>query len=281
MRSNWLREFKIPVPLRGRLRRRLWSIGCRIVICVGLIHLCWMVPLRAAPPEDATPATIPTRNLLAILRDGGLLMVPIGACSCTLGVFLLERFVSLRRSRVIPRPFVQRFLQQLQEGQLDRASALHLCQTNHSPVSEVFAAAVKKWGRPAVEVEQAVIDESERVSCRLRRYLRIFHFIATVAPLLGLLGTVLGMIQAFNVLATCDAAGRAQLLASGIGQALITTAAGLLVAIPALTAYSWFVARVDRLIMEIDTFAQQVVDSVAAEGLAATRHDKNPTRRAA
>ncbi|GIW96067.1 MAG: hypothetical protein KatS3mg110_4108 [Pirellulaceae bacterium] len=236
-------------------------------------------PLYAAPPD--APATIPTRNLLAILRDGGVLMVPIGACSCALGVFLLERFFSLRRSRVIPKPFVQRFLQQMQEGQLDRASALALCQENQSPVAEVFAAAVKKWGKPAVEVEQAVIDEGERVACRLRRYLRVFHFVATVTPLLGLLGTVLGMIQAFNVLATSDAAGRAQLLAGGIGQALITTAAGLSVAIPALTAYSWFVAKVDRLVVEIDALAQQVVDCVAVENLSSGRNERDATRRAA
>lgn len=241
------------------------------------------VPALLAQPQQDDPqaAAIPTRNLLAVIRDGGVLMIPIGACSCALGVFLLERFFSLRRSRVIPRPFVKRFLEQLQEGQLDRTHAVELCEQNGSAVAQVFAAAVKKWGRPAVEVEQAVIDEGERVITRLRRYLRVFHFISTVTPLLGLLGTVLGMIEAFNVIAASDAMGRAELLAGGIGQALITTAAGLTVAIPALTAYSWFVARVDRLVVEIDQLAQQVVNCVAGDlPPLGARGEKAPRRAA-
>src|SRR5690606_26617011 len=134
----------------------------------------------------------------------------------------------------IPRPFVKRFIQQLRENQLDKAQALELCEQNDSPVARVFAAAVQKWGRPSVEVEQAIIDSGERVTNGLRKYLRMFNGIATVSPLLGLLGTVVGMIQAFNAIATSDAMGRPELLAGGISQALLTTAAGLTVAIPAL-----------------------------------------------
>jgi biopolymer transport protein ExbB len=166
---------------------------------------------------------------------------------------------------VIPGPFVRLFIQQLRERQLDRQSALELCQQNRSPVAEVFGAAMKKWGRPAVEVEQAIIDEGERVANGLRRYLRLFNGIATLTPLLGLLGTVFGMISSFNAIATADAMGRPELLAGGISQALITTAAGLTVAIPALTAYLWFVGRVDRLIIDIDALGQQVVECIAAD----------------
>jgi biopolymer transport protein ExbB len=208
---------------------------------------------------------IPTRNLLDAIRDGGALMVPIGLCSFILFVFVFERAISLRRGRVIPGPFVRLFIQQLRERQLDRQSALELCQQNRSPVAEVFAAAMKKWGRPAVEVEQAIIDEGERVSNGLRRYLRLFNGIATLTPLLGLLGTVFGMISSFNAIATADAMGRPELLAGGISQALITTAAGLTVAIPALTAYLWFVGRVDRLIIDIDSLGQQVVECISAD----------------
>ena len=76
-----------------------------------------------------------------------------------------------------------------------------MCEENGSPVAQVFAAAVRKWGRPAVEVEQAVIDQGERATNSLRRYLRVFYAVTTVGPLLGLMGTVLGMIQTFNVIA--------------------------------------------------------------------------------
>ncbi len=223
----------------------------------------------AEPPAPSAPLTneqpISTRNLLELIRDGGMLMIPIGLCSFILMVFVFERSFSLRRARVVPGPFVRLFIQQLRERQLDRASALKLCEENKSPVAVVFAAAIKKWGRPGVEVEQAIIDEGERVVSSLRRYLRLFNGIATLSPLLGLLGTVFGMIRSFNTIATADAMGRPELLAGGISEALITTAAGLSVAIPALTAYLWFLGRVDRLIIEIDALGQQVVECIAGD----------------
>lgn len=225
----------------------------------------------AEPVVDS--AQIPMKNLLQVMRDGGPLMVPIGLCSVILLVFVLERLISLRRGRVIPRPFVKRFLQQLRDGQLGPESALELCEKNRSPVAEVFAAAIRKWGRPAVEVEQAIIDAGERVTNELRKYLRVINGISTVSPLLGLLGTVFGMIQTFNTIAVGDAMGRPEMLAGGIGQALLTTAGGLCVAIPALIVYLWFVGRVDRLVMDIDGLGQRIVDVIAADGQLPRTHD--------
>jgi biopolymer transport protein ExbB len=181
--------------------------------------------------------------------------------------FVFERTITLRRGRVIPRPFVTRILRQVREGELDKEQALALCEENGSPVAEVFAGAVRKWGRPAVEVEQAILDAGERATNGLRRYLRVFNGVATVSPLLGLLGTVVGMIRSFNAIATSDAMGRPELLASGISQALLTTAAGLTVAIPALIFYMYFVSRVDRLIIDIDSLGQELVNTISAEEL--------------
>jgi len=224
-------------------------------------------PEAAAPAAEAAGNAIPTRNLLQILRDGGPLMIPIALCSMVLLVFVFERFISLRRGRVIPRPFVKRILEQVRDKTLTKEAALELCDQNKSPVSEVFAAALKKWGKPAVEVEQAIIDAGERVTNGLRRYLRLLNGVSTVTPLLGLLGTVLGMIAAFNTIADGDAMGRPELLAKGISQALLTTAAGMSVAIPALIAYLFFTGRVDRLIIDIDNYGQELVGIISAEGL--------------
>ena len=221
---------------------------------------------------------IPTQDLWDIVRDGGLLMIPIGFCSFVLVAFVFERSVSLRRGRVIPRPFVSRFIQQMREGELDRDKALALCLENGSPVADVFAGAVRKWGRPAVEVEQAIIDAGERATNGLRRYLRILNGVATISPLLGLLGTVVGMIRAFNSIATSDAMGRPELLASGISQALLTTAAGLTVAIPALICYMFFVSRVDRLIIDIDALGQELVQMISAEELEHPRPKTPPPK---
>src|SRR5690348_861461 len=157
----------------------------------------------AAPPVSASDL-IPQKNLLQIMKAGGILMIPILFCSFITLVFVFERAIALRRGRVIPGPFVKRFLHQLSEGQLDREQALQLCEENRSPVAQVFAAAVRKWGKPAVEVEQAVLDAGERASNGLRKYVRIFNAVSTISPLLGLLGTVFGMIKAFNDISTSD-----------------------------------------------------------------------------
>ncbi len=260
---------------RKNAKRATWTVAIMGLLVAG--GACSAYAQPAMPPDmsgasAAVPlegdAVIPTKSMLGVLRDGGLLMIPIGICSFILLVFVFERATSLRRGRVIPRPFVRRFMEQLREGQLTRDEALQLCEENKSPVAEVFGAAVRKWGRPSVEVEQAIIDAGERVTNGLRRYLRLFNGVSTISPLLGLLGTVLGMIRAFNAIVNAGAMGRPELLAGGISQALLTTAAGLSVAIPALIAYLYFISRVDRLIISIDSLGQQVVDLISAEGQA-------------
>jgi biopolymer transport protein ExbB len=245
------------------------------------------VETRAAESSDASAdadrSFIPTRDLLRIIEDAGPLMYAILFCSFLLVAFLLERAVSLRRGRVIPKPFVNRFLEQLREGSLNREQALELCEENGSPVAKVFAGAVRKWGRPGVEVEQGVIDAGERVTHGLRQYLRVFYGVATVGPLLGLMGTVLGMIQTFNVIAdpASDALGRAAPLAGGIAKALLNTAGGLAVAIPASILYTFFVSRVDRLVIQIDKLSQEVVNVISAEDLQERKSTVSKPHRAA
>ena len=221
-------------------------------------------------------ATTDPRDLMV---QGGVLMWPLLACSVVLLTFIFERLVSLRTGRVIPTAFVRRFLKHLKDGTLDREGALEVCKENGSPVAEVFAGAARKWGRPSVEVEQGIIDAGERATHGLRRFLRIFSALAVVGPLLGLLGTVVGMIQAFNAVATSDALGRPEALSQGISRALLNTAFGLVVAIPAQTAYYYFVSRVDRLIIEMDRLAQDVVNMISAEEIQ-FRSDARKTRRA-
>lgn len=232
------------------------------------------------PKDTSKPGAeaISYRNLFDILKDGGVMMAPLFACSFITLVFVFERAISLRRGRVIPRPFVKRFLHQVGEGKLDRDGALALCQESSSPIAAVFAAAVKKWGRPSVELEQTIIDAGERTSGGLRRYIRLFNAVATISPLLGLVGTVFGMIRLFKAIATADAMGRTELLAAGISEALLTTAAGLLIAIPALCFYLFFVGRVERLLSDIDGLGQELVALISAEALHDDRQAKARTK---
>ncbi len=229
-------------------------------------------PLRVAATPPASAATdhaaetlIPTGNLLGTIRDGGLLMVPLLGCSFALAVFGIERAVNLRTGSVVPTVFTERLIAQLQDRSLSRGAALDACDENGSPAARVFAAALRRWGRPAVEIEQAAIDACERELNRLRRYRRVFNGVATISPLLGLLGTVFGLIRSFNEVAAAGAMGRPDLLAGGFGEALITTAMGLLVAIPAMILHSYFISRVDRLAMRLDGACQQVIDEISQE----------------
>ena len=131
--------------------------------------------------------------------------------------------------------------------------------------------------------EQAVLDAGERESNHLRKYLRVINGVATISPLLGLLGTVVGMIYAFDAIAIVDStvADPKVLIANGISSALLTTAAGMSVAIPALIAYLYFCSRVDRRVMEIDQLGMQVVDLISAESLANKNANRRTKRKAA
>ena len=233
------------------------------------------VPPATEAPNDDSGDIIPTGNLLATIRQGGLLMIPLLGCSFALVVFGIERAVSLRTNAVVPGIFVERFLSQLRERAFDRHKALEACDANGSPAARVFAATVRRWGRPAVEIEQAAIDAGERELNHLRRYRRVFNGVATISPLLGLLGTVFGLIQSFNSVAAAGAMGRPDLLAGGFGEALVTTAMGLLVAIPAMVLHAFFTSRADRLAMRLDEVCQQVIDEISLESLG------EPRRRAA
>ncbi len=221
-------------------------------------------------PIAAKPA-IGGGSLLGLLAQGGILMVPLVGCSFVLVVFGIERALSLRTGRVVPRLFVERFVGRLEAGELDPAEALEACAENGSPVARVFAAAIRRRGRAALEIEQAVIDACEREFHGLRRYRRVFNAVATVAPLFGLLGTVLGLIRAFNDVATAGAMGQPDLLARGFGEALVTTAMGLLVAIPALVLHSFFTSRVEQLTMRLDAAGQTVIPPLMSGAVGETR----------
>ena len=225
-------------------------------------------PTEEDTADEEKKAAIP-RNFEEIVDAlGYFFVVPFVVASVISMWFLIERLVVLRRGRVLPRHFVDRFLEHLRQRKLDARRAQTLCQENGSPVAAVFAHGIRKWGKPSVEVEQAIIDGGERQVSQLRKHLRVINGVATVTPLIGLLGTVIGMIQAFNEIANTNSMGKAQELAAGIALALLTTAAGLLIAIPSLIMYMYLSGRVDSLVMEMDHLAQDVVQLISAEDIA-------------
>ncbi len=230
--------------------------------------------VRGGEPVDldktGSSSGIPTHPI-EILQKMGIWLVPFLMASVIALWFAIERMVVLRRTRVIPPNFVEPFLDSLEQRKLDEANATDLCEKNASPIAAVFLHGVHKWGRPSVEVEQAIIDGGERQVGQLRKHLRVLNGVATVTPLIGLLGTVIGMIQAFNDIASSGAMGKADQLAAGIAIALLTTAFGLAIAIPSLIMFMYLSGKVESLVIEMDELAQRVVRQVSAEGLAGKR----------
>lgn len=206
-------------------------------------------------------------SLLETLLSAGPLLVPIGIASVVMVLCTIERLVALRRRRVAPKRFVHCVLTQVEEGAVDRAGALELCQEDGSIIARVFEAGVRRWGRSQVEVEQAILDEGERAAADLRKYVRVISGVGNICPLLGLLGTVWGMREAFDAIAGEAAMGKPELLAEGISQALMSTAAGLGVAIPAMIAYLHLTGRIDSLVGLIDRHGQELVNLISAEAL--------------
>lgn len=276
--------------LPSDLKRSRTRIGLCLTTVLAIAFFCCPRPASAqvtssaeAPAVDeqgplaAQSDVLPTkvngpaipRNPQEILQAlGWAFVVPFLAASFVSMWFGLERLVVLRRGRVIPRAFVDRFIKHLEAGAIEPQRALELCEQNGSAMANVFAHGVRKWGRPSVEVEQAVIDGGERQVALLRKHLRVLNGVATVTPLMGLLGTVIGMINAFNDIASAGAMGKATQLASGIALALLTTAAGLVIAIPSLILYMYLAGKVDSVVMEMDRYAQQVIDLISADGVA-------------
>lgn len=232
-----------------------------------LQHISWFVLSQVQPPsEEAAEAasTMEVQSVWDFMVKGGVMMIPIGLCSLIAMTVVVERLISLRRRKVIPPAFLSGLKEKLNGSPNDPARAIEFCGADASPVANVFAAGIKRLGGPIELVERHIQEAGQREVLRLRKYLRVLSVIAAISPLLGLLGTIFGMITAFQTVAmSADALGKTELLAGGIYEAMITTAAGLVVAIPVLICYHWLSAKVQKLVMDIDQMTVAFVEEFA------------------
>ena len=211
---------------------------------------------KAAAAEVSAESALPQMNLLEMASPmvGGLFMIPIYAFSFIVVLFIFERAIGLRTAKIIPTGLVEAFgsLSGSQTG-FDPRKAYRICQQFPSTASNVIRVMLLKIGRPHAEVEAAVTQANEREAAKLYANIRPLNLSATAAPLLGLLGTVQGMIMAFYVTANLpDGANKAQKLAEGVYVALVTTFAGLCVAIPAVIASHYFEGKIQKRFRELD-----------------------------
>jgi biopolymer transport protein ExbB len=183
-----------------------------------------------------------------IIRAGGGFMWPIILCSIASVAIILERLWTLQSSRVIPRDLSQKVWNWIEADQL--SDKLIAALEQNSPLGKLLAIGLTNRYKPRALMVERLEDGGRHVIHELERFLNTLGTIASVAPLLGLLGTVAGIIHAFNAI-TANGLGDPRILSGGIGEALITTAAGLTVAIPSLIAYRYLRGKVERLVVRM------------------------------
>ena len=205
--------------------------------------------------------------MIDFLISGGPVMIPIGLASVVGLAVLLERLFSLRRGKVVPYGFVVEIRELLKQERYPDATTL--CRKSGSAVSRVVEVAIASNGKTRGEIKERLEEVGRREAAELERYSQVLGTVANVSPLLGLLGTVWGMIVTFRVIEQ-QGVGVVNALAGGISQALITTMAGLAVAIPAVIAYRWVLARVDTLVLELEEIALSVMDLLCDQSVSPT-----------
>lgn len=211
-------------------------------------------------PAEESRGTILGKNIWETFLAGGILMWPILASSIIGLAFIIERAVSLRQSAVVPSGVGASVVAAVRSG--DAAGAMALCQARPSALSRVLAAGLAVAERSREEVVTAMQEAGEREQWQMDRYNRPLSIVASVAPLLGLLGTVQGMILAFDVVAQKGAMGDPRQLAAGVATALLTTFAGLAVAIPCYCFYHYYRDKTDRMVVQIEDAASHLVDAL-------------------
>lgn len=201
--------------------------------------------------------------MLEIVASGGWLMLPILLSSVVALAICIERLVALKATKIAPEGLVQTLFQQIKEGKMSGSKLRAL--SGSSPLGHVLAAGLlnAKGGREAMK--ESIRDAGSQVVHELERFLNTLGTIAMVTPLLGLLGTVIGMISVFTEIVT-QGTGNAAGLAGGISQALITTAAGLTVAIPSLVMHRYLHGRVDAIVVRMERDANQLVEALEMKG---------------
>lgn len=185
---------------------------------------------------------------IALLLKGGGAMIPLGICSLLGVAIILERFVSLRRNRAIPRPIVDSLINIHSEETL--AVANQFCSEHESPLARIVGVLMRSRHLEHDQLIELLHSNGRKEVEGLERGLLVLEIIAGIAPLIGLLGTVLGMVGVFDAISVYGL-GDAQVLSDGISKALITTVAGLSVGIPALAFHSYFSKQVDSIAIEM------------------------------
>jgi biopolymer transport protein ExbB len=217
----------------------------------------------AQAEEGGFGARLRQSGLIELFIKGGMFMWPLLGVSVIGLAVIIERFVTLSRARTDVRKLMRRVLDALHSKGVDAAAAE--CERTRGPIAAILHAGLKRADRGTQAVEGAIETAGTIETSFLERGLIWLSTLATIAPLLGFLGTVSGMIRAFNAIAEAEQVN-AKLVASGISEALITTAAGLVIAIPMQAFHNFFVSQIDRFVIEMEESTADLVDTLVMLG---------------
>ena len=246
-----------------------------VILFCGLLFAVWPLlglaqdgtipqPAPAASPTGETAAAEPLEPQASVWElavQGGIFMIPIALASVVVLAFSIERFIGLRRTKIIPVPLIVGLSDLTTSAGIDPKQAHRLCIENPSPLSTALRAAILKIGRPQPEVEKAAEDAVGREATEMARNLRPVNVVASIGPLLGVMGTVQGMIMAFIVMGTTSSTGneKAQELAKGIYTALVTTFAGLFVAVVAIILANMLEGKIEKLLKRMEEIFLEIM----------------------
>lgn len=255
------------------MRPYAFLVGCVIALAVMVSQHSHGQPPTPDPQDAAivtengdAETTQGSKSVGGMIVSGGRLNILffgiLGVFSLWAATVVFERIVNLRREKLLPQSFETQLSLIVQDPQQDADQFRSLCESTRAPVSRIFQAGVARAGRPLPEVEKAMEDAAAREMAALRGKSRPLNVVGSIAPLVGLLGTVVGMIMAFQI-SSQEGLGKAERLAEGIYLALMTTAAGLTIAIPCLLFAAWFLARAERYMCDIAECLSKAVPSFA------------------
>jgi len=195
--------------------------------------------------------------MLEVFEKGGFLMYPIFLCSLIAITIFFERMFYLKSIKTKSKRFVLRIKNLVKKGSIELA--ISACRKSPTPISKIMLAGLMKFGQGRNEMKEAIEDSANREIPVLEKNLPTLSTIGNITPLLGLLGTVFGMVKAFNVIAVMGV-GKPEALAGGISEALLTTAFGLSIAIPTIVIYNYLSQRVDKMIREMEVNCVELID---------------------
>ena len=196
--------------------------------------------------------------MMNYILQGGVIMLPIVLCSILACGIVIERLWNLRRKRILRYDILHRIEELLREQKIPEATTL--CKRHQSTMTRILLVAILNYDRPKAEIKEMIEEHGRQEVPVLERYLTSLGTIASISPFLGLLGTVVGLLKVFEAISQTGGVTNAAVLSEGIHNALITTVAGLCVAIPSLVAYNYFARKAEGLILEVERVALRLLN---------------------